>query len=415
MKPFRLLLVVIYFITTTSNAQQKENDLTSFHFVMSPVYGINNPEVAKKTLNEGSAKFIAWDEQRKRQYRDSGAAYFNIHPGEKGFEQWFEQTIGHDCPRYWKNPESSAKNYTDFLSKGSTRIPGYDSLAEIQWANQYLIFRNEYLKRISSEKRKDFFLDEWQNKLWSVSLHINGTTGNLLETLHESMPLIQELAIAATSFATGEYHNARPLQTLVEQFGQYDSALEKSLEQIIKQIGDSTSVAWVAEYEHHKEKLTAIPATFTMRSIFDSSQMDLKKLRGKVVLVDFWNRRCGGCIASMPKYQRLYDQFHKFGFEIFSVCVFGMDRMEKAKEKQLVLKLLKERGASYPTGVLLSGMDDRGNFKDDGNWDRFGYASGGTTYLLDQQGKLVVTSPEGQWLEFYIRKLLGLPVDQTGK
>jgi len=53
--------------------------------------------------------------------------------------------------------------------------------------------------------------------------------------------------------------------------------------------------------------------------------------------VDFWNRRCAGCVEVMPKYQRLCNQFHKYGFEIYSVCVFGMDRMTGEPEGQPVL------------------------------------------------------------------------------
>ena len=71
-------------------------------------------------------------------------------------------------------------------------------------------------------------------------------------------------------------------------------------------------------------------------------------------------------------------------------------------------------GASYPTAIQPAGLDSNDNFRDNPDWERFGYASGGTTYLLDQNGKLVVTGPGGQWLEFYIRKLLGLPVALTG-
>ena len=415
MKNLRLYFSVILSMTITAHAQQKQNSSSGFHFAMAPVYGVNNVDEAKKTFGESSAKFYAWDEQRKRQYRDSGAAYYNKYPSEKGFEQWFEQTLGEDCPRYWKDPQLSGENLAAALSKGVARVPDYDTIPENHWRNQYLIFRNEYLKRISTEKGKEFLLNEFQNKISSVSDHIYKSHGDLSGKFRQSVPLIQELAMEATSFATGDYHNARPLQSLIEQFGQYDSALEQSLEKIIQQTGDSTSRAWVDEYEKHKEKLKLSPAGFTMRSIFDGTLMDLKKMQGKVVLVDFWNRRCAGCIASMPKYQRLYNQFHQYGFEIYSVCVFGLDKMEESKEKQLVLKLLKERGATYPTGVWASGMDDRYNFRNDPDWDRFGYASGGTTFLLDQQGKLVVTSPDGQWLEFYIRKLLGLPLDQTGK
>jgi len=42
---------------------------------------------------------------------------------------------------------------------------------------------------------------------------------------------------------------------------------------------------------------------------YPAKQIDLKKLRGKWVLIDFWARGCSGCIASFPKQNKLSEQF----------------------------------------------------------------------------------------------------------
>ncbi|HEY7428499.1 MAG TPA: tetratricopeptide repeat protein, partial [Gemmataceae bacterium] len=48
-------------------------------------------------------------------------------------------------------------------------------------------------------------------------------------------------------------------------------------------------------------------------------KFDLKQLRGKVVLIDFWATWCGPCVAEMPNVKRVYDRYHKDGFEVVGV------------------------------------------------------------------------------------------------
>ncbi len=47
--------------------------------------------------------------------------------------------------------------------------------------------------------------------------------------------------------------------------------------------------------------------------------MSLEKLRGKVVLVNFWATWCEPCVAEMPALQKLQREFADQGFEVLGV------------------------------------------------------------------------------------------------
>jgi thiol-disulfide isomerase/thioredoxin len=54
---------------------------------------------------------------------------------------------------------------------------------------------------------------------------------------------------------------------------------------------------------------------------FSGEQVNLAKLKGKVVLIDFWAAWCGPCVRAMPEVIQTYKEYHDKGFEIIGISL----------------------------------------------------------------------------------------------
>lgn len=143
---------------------------------------------------------------------------------------------------------------------------------------------------------------------------------------------------------------------------------------------------------------TPAPTLKGLTNWINSPPLTLSKLKGKVVLVDFWTYSCINCIRSIPYVQKWYTTYQDKGF-----VVLGINTPEFAFEHDPtnVANAVKDDGISYP--VALDNSYD--------TWNAFKNSSWPADYLIDKQGNIrYISLGEGGYdtTEKAIQELLGI-------
>jgi len=117
---------------------------------------------------------------------------------------------------------------------------------------------------------------------------------------------------------------------------------------------------------------------FTGKHVWiNSAPLSLKKaLRGKVVLVDFWEYTCINCIRTLPALKRIYSRYRPYGFEIIGVHAPEFDFAYRAEN---VAMGTKRQGISWPVVVD----------SDFSIWRSYDSNSWPNKFLIDSRGTIV--------------------------
>lgn len=123
----------------------------------------------------------------------------------------------------------------------------------------------------------------------------------------------------------------------------------------------------------------------------NGKEIDLEKMKDKVILVDFWATWCGPCIAEMPNVTAAYETYKDKGFEVVGISL--------DEDKAAVVKFIADNKMPWP------------QFVDGKGWEnelaqRFGIRSIPATFLVGKGGRIVASNLRGPDLETAIEKAL---------
>jgi len=119
----------------------------------------------------------------------------------------------------------------------------------------------------------------------------------------------------------------------------------------------------------------------------NSKPLTLAKLKGKVVLVDFWTYTCVNCIRTLPYIKAWHEKYAKLGLVIIGVHTPEFDFEKDLKN---VKAAAKKFGLKYPIA-----LDN-----DQETWNAFSNHYWPAKYLFDKNGNLVYQHfGEGRYAE----------------
>lgn len=146
-----------------------------------------------------------------------------------------------------------------------------------------------------------------------------------------------------------------------------------------------------AYYKDHLGK----PFELSFTDAIGGKKIDVKDLKGKVLVIDFWATWCGPCVGEMPENRRIYAEFHKKGVEFIGVSL-------DAPESEGGLKSLKDfcKHNQIPWPQYYQGQSWDSPFST--TWHISGIPS---VFVVDADGNLANTHARGQLREI-LPKLL---------
>jgi thiol-disulfide isomerase/thioredoxin len=135
-----------------------------------------------------------------------------------------------------------------------------------------------------------------------------------------------------------------------------------------------------------------------IKAWINSKPLKIEKLKGKVVLIDFWTYTCINCIRSTPFLKKWHEKYSKKG-----LVIIGVHSPEFQFEKNVknVQKAVKELGIKYPVAVD-SNME---------TWRAFDNMYWPAKYIINKEGFIVdVNFGEGHYskTESTLQQLLGI-------
>ena len=183
--------------------------------------------------------------------------------------------------------------------------------------------------------------------------------------------LIAHIKANPKSLAAAWYLNDMLVRSHIEN--EQAEALFNNLSAELSEYSDYKDVAARIEGTKATKEGFPVPAIKTTATL-DGKEFDIKSLRGKYVLIDFWGIWCGPCVAEMPQVKEFQEK-HKD-----KLVVLGIN---SGDTKDKVQNFINEKG--YDWQQILSSKDSNS----DNFVNRFNVQGFPTKLIIDRRGNIV--------------------------